>query len=47
MARGRKCPQCGTFMNAVNESEQPKGKWITYQCRNGKCKYELREFEAK
>lgn len=45
MAKGKKCPQCGTFMYAIKEDHQPKGTWVTYQCRNGKCKFECREFE--
>jgi hypothetical protein len=45
MAKGKKCPQCGTFMYATKEVEQPKGTWVTYQCRNGNCKFECKEFE--
>lgn len=45
MAKGRKCPQCGTNMYALTEDYQPAGTWVVYQCL--KCKFELKEFEDK
>ncbi len=47
MARGHKCPQCGYYMYAKKEQHQPRGSWVTYQCRNNNCRYELRTFEGK
>ncbi|TAH30101.1 MAG: hypothetical protein EAZ06_04310 [Cytophagales bacterium] len=45
MAKGMNCPHCGTYMYAIKEDYQHKGTWVTYQCRNGNCKFECREFE--
>lgn len=47
MAKGKKCPQCGYHMYAIKEDRQPKGVWVTYECRNGKCKFREKVFEAK
>lgn len=38
MAKGRKCPNCGTPMFAEREENQPKGRWVYYACQNKKCK---------
>ncbi|GAB4164535.1 MAG: hypothetical protein Fur0021_40150 [Candidatus Promineifilaceae bacterium] len=47
MAKGKKCPQCGYQMYAKQEQHQPKGTWVVYQCRNGKCRFEEKVFEKK
>ena len=47
MAKGKKCPQCGTYMYALKEDRQKEGTWVTYQCTNGNCKFEERIFESK
>ena len=46
MARGKRCPQCGYQMYAVHETDEPKGSWVTYECRNGTCRFRERVFEA-
>lgn len=38
MAKGLKCRVCGDTMYADVEDYQPKGTWVTYVCRNGRCK---------
>ena len=47
MAKGKSCPQCGHAMYAVKEEQQPKGTWVTYECRNGSCKAKEKVFESK
>ncbi len=47
MAKGKKCPQCGYYMYAVEEKEEPKGSWVVYECRNEKCKFREKIFEGK
>jgi hypothetical protein len=47
MAKGKKCPQCGYYMFAVEEKEEPMGYWIIYECRNGNCKFREKVFESK
>jgi len=47
MPRGKKCPQCGHQMFAVDEKEEPRGAWIVYECRNQNCKFRERVFEGK
>lgn len=47
MAKGKTCPQCGTYMYAKSEKQYPAGTEVVYQCRNGKCKFELKVFEDK
>lgn len=47
MAKGRKCPQCGYHMFALEEKEEPMGSWIVYECQNGKCKFQEKVFEGK
>lgn len=47
MAKGKKCPYCGTIMYAQDEREEPKGSWVHYVCRNGRCKHEEKVFEGK
>lgn len=45
MAKGCKCPQCGTSMYALKEVYEEKGTYVTYQCTNNECKFELKQFE--
>ena len=47
MAQGMKCPQsnCGYWMFAVSEKEQPQGSYVVYKCRA--CGFEIRVFEPK
>lgn len=47
MAKGKKCPQCGYHMYARHEQHKPRGTWVTYVCRNGKCRFEEKVFEKK
>lgn len=47
MAKGKKCPQCGAYMQAISEDEQPKGNWVVYECLNGDCKFREKIFESK
>lgn len=47
MAKGKKCPQCGHYMYAIKENEQPKGTWVLYECRNQGCRFQEKVFEAK
>lgn len=47
MAKGRKCPKCGSLMYALKEDYQDKGTWVVYQCTNGSCKKEEKVFESK
>ena len=46
MAKGKKCPQnnCGYFMIAVKEKEEPYGTTVTYRCRA--CGFEETIFES-
>ncbi len=34
MAKGKKCRICGYDMYASKETNQPKGRWVVYVCRN-------------
>lgn len=47
MAQGMKCPQsnCGYWMYAVSEQEEPQGTYVVYRCRA--CGFEARVFERK
>ena len=47
MAQGMKCPQsnCGYWMYAISEKEEPKGSYVVYKCRA--CGFEVRVFERK
>jgi len=47
MAKGKKCPYCGTVMYAQSEKEEPMGNWVVYVCRNGKCGHSEKVFESK
>lgn len=47
MAKGKKCPQCGYYMYALKEDDQPKGTWVLYECRNQKCRFQEKVFEDK
>lgn len=47
MAKGKKCPYCGSIMYAQSEEEQPKGSYVVYICRNGTCKHTEKVFEEK
>lgn len=47
MAKGKKCPQCGAYMQAIKEDEQPKGTWVVYECLNGNCKFQEKVFESE
>lgn len=47
MARGRRCPECHDVMYAQDEQCQPKGTWVTYVCRSGRCPSVKRGYPAK
>ena len=47
MARGKRCPECGSTMYAQDEKYEPKGTWVTYVCRNGTCASTKRGYPAK
>lgn len=47
MAKGKQCPQCSYHMYAEREQEEAQGTWVWYRCRNTKCNFTLKEFEAK
>ncbi len=46
MAKGKKCPSCGTHMFALKEDDQPKGRYVTYECRNNTCRFREKVFES-
>ena len=39
MAQGKRCPQCGYYMFAADEKDDPEGRWVFYECKNEHCKY--------
>lgn len=47
MARGKKCPSCGTNMFAETEDFQPMGTYVTYVCLNKSCGFKEKVFEGK
>jgi hypothetical protein len=47
MAKGKKCQECGDPMYADKEDYQPKGTWVTYVCRNGRCASVKQSFPLK
>jgi hypothetical protein len=46
MAKGRRCPECGSPMYAQTEKHEPKGTTVTYVCRNGTCPSAKRGYPA-
>ena len=46
MARGKKCPQCGSYMYAEREDDKAEGRDVTYVCPNNDCKFRERAFES-
>ncbi|MDR1543681.1 MAG: hypothetical protein LBS50_04575 [Prevotellaceae bacterium] len=44
MAKGKSCYACGYAMYAEKEEYQPKGTWVTYQCRA--CAHKEKIFES-
>jgi hypothetical protein len=46
VARGQSCPECRSPMYAQKEDYQPKGTWVTYVCRNGRCSSVIRGYPA-
>ena len=47
MVQGRICPECGYYMYALSEKEEPEGTWILYECRNERCKFRERVYEEQ
>lgn len=47
MARGKRCPECGSPMYAQDERRDAKGTMVTYVCRSGACASVQRGFPAK
>ena len=47
MARGKRCPECGSPMYAQEEKHEPKGSWVIYVCRSGTCPNSKRRYPAK
>jgi hypothetical protein len=45
MARGKKCPECGSYMYADKEDDQAEGRYVTYVCPNNECKFTEKVFE--
>ena len=47
MAKGKTCPQsnCGYYMIAIDEKEQPRGSYVVYKCRA--CGFTERVFDPK
>ena len=47
MAKGKMCPQknCGYYMLAIEEKEEPKGSYVVYECRA--CGFREKVFEPK
>lgn len=43
MAKGRKCRECGNYMFAEREDNQPKGRRVVYVCQNRQAKCNGRE----
>lgn len=46
MVQGRICLECGYYMYALSEEEEPGGSWILYECRNERYKFREKVFEA-
>ncbi len=47
MVQGKICPQCGYYMYALSEEEEPSGIWIVYECRNERCKLREKTYEDR
>ena len=47
MVQGKICPECGYYMYALSEEEEPGGSWILYECRNEHCKFRERVYEEQ
>jgi hypothetical protein len=47
MARGKRCPECGSPMYAHDGRHEAQGTWVTYVCRNGTCPSARRSYAAK
>ena len=47
MAQGKICPECGYYMYAVVEENEPSGCWIFYECRNEHCKFREKVYEKQ
>ena len=45
MARGKKCPQCGTNMWAKTEKDYPAGTEIVCECSSRSCGFQEKVFE--
>ena len=47
MAKGYRCPSCGSPMYAQDEKYEPQGTWVTYVCRAGTCASVKRGYPEK
>jgi hypothetical protein len=47
MARGKKCPDCGSSMWAESEKDYPAGTEIVYACPSSKCNFKEKVFEDR
>lgn len=47
VARGKRCPECGTPMHAEEERPAPVGMTVIYVCRSAACASVQRGFPAK
>ncbi len=47
MAKGKKCPYCGSYMYAESEKEYPALVEVVYVCRNGSCGHKEKTTESK
>ncbi len=45
MAKGKKCPSCGTSMYAEREDDQLEGRYVFYVCNDRSCGFTERVFE--
>jgi len=45
MARGKKCPDCGSHMYAESEVDHPAGTEVVYACPNKRCNFKEKVFE--
>jgi len=45
MAKEKRCPKCGVYMDAQDEEYDVFGSFVTYECP--RCGYRKRSYEVK
>lgn len=45
MAKGKKCPECGSPMWAKDETDHPAGTEVLYECVSRSCGFQETVFE--